>query len=151
MPTRLGADEMLAVVERHGQFEGAHDWDGTLTTMTADPVYLYYPWRLRCASVESITEAWILTFSFPFFNQGASPAGPSTTATYVNDDSVARIRNFSFRSEDGLLHPSTLITTYTFDGPLIRTEAVFMDVALTTYMDEAFGAEFRAIPGVDVF
>src|SRR5690349_18539327 len=113
MPTRLSADEMLAKVDEHGAFEAVHDWAGAFETLNGGAVYLYYPWRLRCAGREAITEAWIRTFSFPFFDPSRS-GGSGTVQLYVNDDSVLRIRTFAFTDDAGRVHPSTLVTQWGF-------------------------------------
>ena len=150
MPTELSREEMLAKVDEHGLHEAAFEWEATLATMGDTPVYLYYPWRLRCSDAEAITEAWVRLFSFPWFDPSRRTE-PSTLDVYVNDDSVLRIRNFTFVGDDGRPRRTTMASRFSFEGPLLTTESVFFDAAMIEYMDSRFGADFRALPGVEEF
>jgi hypothetical protein len=147
--TTLDAAGMHALIDEHGRCELAEDWAGALATMTARPVYFFFPYRLRVAGAMAITAAWERMLSLPCFDYAKMDLSTAHQDIYRSDDSVLLVNSLTFPDEHGVRCPSTTIVRFMFAGDRIASESVFLDAASTRYTDAAFDASFRALAGVE--
>jgi hypothetical protein len=148
MATNLDVAGMQALIDEHGRCELAEDWAGTLATMTDTPVYFFFPYRLRVAGAAAITEAWTRTLGLPCFDYANMDLSTAHQDAYRSDDSVLLVNSLAFQDEQGSRCPTTMIVRFMFEGDRIASESVFMDAAMTRYVDAVFDESFRALPGV---
>ena len=133
----------------HISCEHRNDWVGTLSTMVAAPLYIFYPYRLHVAGSDAVVEAWKRLITLPS-SKGSSDL-PFKEKMYVDEDSVVRIVERAFITESGLISETTTIAIFEFDDDKISCEKVFFDVAATFYVDQVFDSAFRSLPGVETF
>ena len=148
----MDIEGMRKLIEAHGHGEMGRDWDLTLSTMTDDCVYRFYPYRLQVTGVEAQTAVWSRFFTeagpIPCFDRSARLAENAEVTEYATDDSLLRVMSSSFLAPDGSCPSSTHITRFDFRDGLVSGECVFFDATFMRWTDGVFDDEFRALPGV---
>ena len=147
MTTSLDADGMRKIVVQHAACELARDWKGALATMTATPVYEYYPFRYRISGPAAITETWERLLPLPCFD--AANVTLHSHEEYVGSDSLVHVSEWTFRDERGEPHRTKVVVKYTFEGDRMASESVFMDASMMALVDPVLDDGFRSMPGVE--
>jgi hypothetical protein len=146
--TCLSGEEMRALVMEHSLGEHTRDWPRAIATLSDRPVYEFYPYRIRITELDAITEAWTRLLPLPCFNSsdGGEQLGYEE---FVGDDSVMTIAEWTFPDSEGRVRRTKIAVRYGFEGHLMKSETVFMDRSMTTFVDHAFDDDFLALPGVE--
>lgn len=147
----LSLNQMEEAIAAHAAFERKKDWDGTLTTMVAEPHYDYYPYRLRVSGGDAIKVMWIRTLTLDCLNYdtGRTVVGKEC---YSGDDSVAHVIHNTFPGKNGELIKSSFVAIFHFDDEKIISETIYFDENMTRYFDEVFAdPDFLSLPGVENF
>ena len=148
----MDLEEMRAVIERHGTGEMTRDWDLTLSTMTSDCVYQFFPYRLQVVGVEAQTTLWGRFFTasgpLPCFDTSLRVYDGAEMTEYVTADSHLRAMSSSLLLADGTRLGTAHVTRFDFRDGLVARETVFFDATFMRWVDAVFDDEFRALPGV---
>lgn len=143
---------MRGLIETHGTGEMTRDWDLTLSTMTDDCVYRFYPYRLQVTGAEAQTALWGSFFTeagpIPCFDRAARQEEGAEVTEYATDDSLLRVMSSSFVAPDGSRPTSTHVTRFDFRDGLVAGETIFFDATFMRWTDAVFDKRFRALPGV---
>jgi hypothetical protein len=148
----MDLEEMRPLIERHGAGEMTRDWDLSLSTMTSDCVYQFFPYRLQVVGVEAQTTLWDRFFpasgAIPCFDTSLRVYDGAEMTEYVTADSHLRVTSSSLLLPDGTRLGSSHVTRFDFRDGLISREMVFFDATIMRWVDAVFDDEFRALPGV---
>jgi hypothetical protein len=147
MSTNLSADQMRELVAKHAAFEFANDWAGALSTMGPTPFYEFYPFRLRVAGADAITDAWSRLLPLPISDQSSYRA--ATQMEYVNEDSLVHVTDLTFTAEGEERRETRTVVIYRFEGALMCSETVVFDAVALPYVKEAFDSAFQSRAGVE--
>ncbi|HEY6533452.1 MAG TPA: hypothetical protein VIY72_14180 [Acidimicrobiales bacterium] len=143
---------MRKLVATHGDGEMTRDWDLTLSTMTDDCVYRFFPYRLQVTGMEAQIALWASFFTeagpIPCFDRSARLAEGAEVTEYATDDSLLRVMSSSFLAPDGTRPSSTHVTRFDFRDGLVASETLFFDATFMRWTDEVFDERFRSLPGV---
>jgi len=145
----MDLEARMAVIAEHIRCELARDLEGALATMAAEPVYEYYPYRLRISGEVAVTEMWKRLLEIP--PVAAVDRGNIVAETFVNDDAVLMMQDMEFTTETGEKRHAQPIAIYHFADGKIDKEIAYFDREGMRYMDVLLDAEFRALPGVEEF
>jgi hypothetical protein len=148
----MDVEEMRAIIERHGTGEMTRDWDLTLSTMTSDCVYQFFPYRLQVVGEEAQTTVWDRFFTesgpLPCFDTSSRVYDGAEATEYVTGDSHLRVMSSALLLPDGTRLGSTHMTRFDFRDGLVARETVFFDATFMRWIDDVFDDELRALPGV---
>jgi len=148
----MDLEKMQALIERHGAGEMARDWDLSLSTMTNDCVYQFFPYRLQVTGVEAQTTLWGRFFTeagpIPCFDMSLRSSEGGEVAEFVAADAHLRVTSSSLVLPDGTRLGTSHVTRFDFRDGLIRRETVYLDATYMRWVDDVFDDEFRALPGV---
>jgi hypothetical protein len=148
----MDVEEMHSLIERHGAGEMARDWDLSLSTMTSDCVYRFFPYRLQVIGVEAQTTLWDRFFTasgpIPCFDASLRVSDGAEMTEYVTADSHLRVTSSSLLLPDGTRLGTSHVTRFDFRDGLVAGETVFLDATFMRWVDDVFDDEFRALPGV---
>jgi hypothetical protein len=143
---------MRSLIEPHGRGEMTRDWDLSLSTMTSDCVYQFFPYRLQVVGVEAQTTIWDRFFSesgpLPCFDPSLRADDGAEMTEFVTADSHLRVTSSSLLLPDGTRLGSSHVTRFDFRDGLISREMVFFDATIMRWVDAVFDDELRALPGV---
>jgi len=143
---------MRSVIEQHGVGEMTRDWDLTLSTMTSDCVYRFYPYRLQVVGAEAQKTVWDRFFTesgpIPCFDLSLRVHDDAEMTEYVTDDSHLRVMSSALLFPDGTRVGTTHITRFDFRDGLVARETVFFDANFMRWTDDVFDEGFRSLPGV---
>ncbi len=143
----MDLDAMKAVIADHIRCELSRDLDGALATMAAEPVYEFYPYRLRISGELAVRVMWERLLAIP--PVARVDRDNIDAQVYANDDSVLMIQDMEFTTESGEKRHARPIAIYHFAGGKIDKETAYFDHEGMRYMDVLLDEEFRSLPGVE--
>jgi len=143
----MDLEDRMAVIAEHIRTELAQDLDGALATMAAEPVYEYYPYRLRISGEIAVREMWKRLLSIP--PVACVDRDNIVKEIFVSEDSVLMMQDMEFTTETGEKRHARPIAIYHFADGKIAKETAYFDREGMRYMDVLLDEEFRALPGVE--
>ena len=144
-------DAKIELIKEHARLEREKDWPGALATMSSEPVYEYFPYRLRVSGAEPIQVMWERTLVLPCLDYSTGRRVLSLTR-YITEDSVADLVQNEFGGNEGALVYSTFLCIFHFAGDKIAKETIHLDYNMIPYMDDVLqDPSFLSLPGVERF
>lgn len=143
----MDLEARMAVIAEHICCELSHDLDGALATMAAEPVYEFYPYRLRISGDIAVTEMWERLLAIP--PVARVDRDNVVKQIFVSDDSVLMVQDMEFTTETGEKRVARPIAIYHFADGKIDKETAYFDREGMRYMDVLLDEEFRSLPGVE--
>ena len=143
----MDLEARMAVIAEHIRCELSHDLDGALATMADEPVYEFYPYRLRISGEVAVTEMWKRLLAIP--PVARVDRDNVVKQIFVKDDAVLMVQDMEFTTETGEKRHARPIAIYYFADGKIDKETAYFDREGMRYMDVLLDEEFRSLPGVE--
>jgi ketosteroid isomerase-like protein len=143
----MDLEARMAVIAEHIRCELSRDLDGALATMAAEPVYEFYPYRLRISGEIAVTEMWERLLAIP--PVAAVDRDNVVKQVFVSDDAVVMMQDMEFTTETGEKRRARPLAIYHFADGKIDKETAYFDCEGMRYMDVLLDEEFRSLPGVE--
>ncbi|WP_255426194.1 NADP-dependent oxidoreductase [Pseudonocardia sp. C8] len=144
--TDLTLEEMEALLHKHEEYELNYDFDGTISTLTANPHYELPTLGWKIDGREAVTELY--RRMLPGGLKQAMWAEKRVHA--VGPNTLAREAFVMFNSPDGRRVTGQYMAVIAYDpvDKLIIGERLYMDSAFAESMARELGPDFGDIPGV---
>jgi hypothetical protein len=143
-------EQMIEVSKQHEQAEFfAQDLDMTMATLIANPLYYWYPQRLRIEGYDAVREMYARIM--PLIKQMADKqANQNILFRTYGDSQLAAEVEFDYTFPDGTTRPVHIAAFLNFEDGKMVGETQYVDTDLAKILDGLLDDEFRKMPGVTI-
>ena len=148
----LLSQQRLAELGRaHEAAEFVFDYDGTMATLVANPVYFWFPQRLRIEGYAAVREMYVRLEPVTRLQVEKLATRNIHYMAYGENQLAAEI-DFEYPFPDGVTRLVRLASFLKYDGELLLGETLYADGLFARVLDDVvFDAKYLRMPGVTRF